>query len=171
MWVYTSNSMYLPCIPEHHFRLISSSTGIFLIICIHNFCNTDRPLLRTWQTFVPEIYALLQTAVWYPVDIYSWYGREEIRPLLMSLGLCEKMQHDALFELMLLPTMYGNSSDAMQYNVLTKTYPVETPYRRPCRSWSRARSADTHRLSIQDGLTRRCVCVSLPEKRWLHVSD
>lgn len=63
MWLYVHQSMYLPCIPEHHFRLISSATTIFLIICIYNFCNTDRPLLRTWQKFGPEIYALLQTVV------------------------------------------------------------------------------------------------------------
>jgi len=32
-------------------------------ICIYNFCNADRPLLLTLQTFGPEIYALPQTAV------------------------------------------------------------------------------------------------------------
>jgi len=67
--------------------------------------------------------------------------------------------------------MYGNSLDAMQCSVLTKTYLEERPYRRPCRCWSRAPCAGTHRLSIQDGLTHRCVCVvawkALTSRQWL----
>jgi hypothetical protein len=163
--------MNLPCISEHHFRLISSATGVFFIICIYHFRKTGRPLLRTWQTSGPEIYTLLQTAARYPVANYSWYRREEIRPLIMSLVLCEKMQRDALFELVLLLTMYGNSLDAMQCNVLTKTYLVETPYRRPCQSRSRTPCADTHRLSIQDGLTHRCVCRYLKSADFTSVTN
>jgi len=81
------------------------------------------------------------------------------------------MRHDAQFELLLLPTMYGNSLDAMQCNALTKTYLVGTPYRRPCRSWSRVPCADTHRLSIQDGLTHRCVCRCLKSADFTSVTN
>jgi len=49
------------------------------------------------RLYAHPVYALLQTAVRYPVAIYSWYRREEIRPLLISFVLFEKMQHDALF--------------------------------------------------------------------------
>jgi hypothetical protein len=64
-----------------------------------------------------------------------------------------------------------NSLDAMQSNVLTKTYLAETPCRRPYRSWSRAPCTDTHRLSIQDGLTHRCVCRCLKSADFTSVTN